>query len=287
MAVPTQMNALFIINQIVNGVFVIDICLQFFIPVPDIRPENEGELIHDHKLIAKRYFKGWFLLDVISVLPFDALTVANPDLMQPGPMTKVFRLIRIMRLIKLMRVLRASRIIQRWENSISISYSARSLNGAMIGILVLLHWLTCAPSRRAAAPQSIARKKRYTMRCCHHAARVQTEMGPPPPPPHRLVRSPSLALFAQVLLGAAAAAAGRLAQRDGLARRRRRLRGRPNSMHLSGVGQPRPAALPRVQRLHRRRPVDGAHLRFPLPDAVRARGVGAHHGGDGDLYQGQ
>ena len=109
MAVPTQMNALFIINQIVNGVFVIDICLQFFIPVPDIRPENEGELIHDHKLIAKRYFKGWFLLDVISVLPFDALTVANPDLMQPGPMTKVFRLIRIMRLIKLMRVLRASR----------------------------------------------------------------------------------------------------------------------------------------------------------------------------------
>ena len=66
-----------------------------------------------------------FFLDVISILPFDVLMVAAPGLLQPGPMTKSFKLIRIMRLIKLMRVLRASRIIQRWENSISISYSAR------------------------------------------------------------------------------------------------------------------------------------------------------------------
>ena len=143
MALNTELNALFVVNQIVNTVFIIDIIFQFFIPVPDHRPENEGEMIHDHKIIAKTYLKGWFILDVVSVLPFDILTIASPGLIPPGPASKSFKLIRILRLIKLMRVLRASRIIQRWENSISISYSSRSLGGAMVGILVLLHWLTC------------------------------------------------------------------------------------------------------------------------------------------------
>ena len=73
MALNTELNALFVVNQIVNTVFIIDIIFQFFIPVPDHRPENEGEMIHDHKIIAKTYLKGWFILDVVSVLPFIAL----------------------------------------------------------------------------------------------------------------------------------------------------------------------------------------------------------------------
>jgi hypothetical protein len=60
-----------------------------------------------------------------------------------SPLTRAFKLVRIMRLIKLARVLRASRIIQRWENSISISYSTRSLASAVIGIMVMIHWMGC------------------------------------------------------------------------------------------------------------------------------------------------
>jgi hypothetical protein len=119
------------------------LCAQFFIPIADMRIENEGELIRDHKIIAKRYLKGWFLLDVLSVLPFDLLTIAAPGAVADGPMAKSFKLVRIMRLVKLARVLRASRIIQRWENRISVSYSTRSLLTAVTGIIVLLHWLTC------------------------------------------------------------------------------------------------------------------------------------------------
>ena len=74
------------------------------------------------------------------------LVVASPQLIAGGQdsgLAKSFKLIRIARLIKLARVLRASRIIQRWENSISISYSSRSLGAAVLGIIVLLHWFGC------------------------------------------------------------------------------------------------------------------------------------------------
>ena len=55
----------------------------------------------------------------------------------------MIKILRVMRLLKVVKVLHASAIIQRWENSISISYSSRSLGSSMVGILVMLHWLTC------------------------------------------------------------------------------------------------------------------------------------------------
>ena len=138
----TKIDALFIVNQVVNLVFILDIIFQFFLPVPDVRHDApSGELVRDHGFIAKKYIKGWFLLDVVSVrtisrtaaaaqqppahsppsflpphlqvLPFDVMMIIMPDIFSMGPMARSFKLIRIMRLIKLARVLRASRIIQR------------------------------------------------------------------------------------------------------------------------------------------------------------------------------
>ena len=68
---PTRIDALFFINQVINVIFMVDICLQFFLPIPD----HQGELIRDRKLIAMRYLKSWFVLDVVSVLPLDIYVV--------------------------------------------------------------------------------------------------------------------------------------------------------------------------------------------------------------------
>lgn len=144
--IPTTINALFIINQMVNFIFILDIVAQFFIPVTDKSPENYGELVRNHKKIADNYLRGWFTLDAVSVLPLDLIIVADPDSLggaSNGALTKSVKLVRILRLVKLARVLRASRIIQRWENSISISYSKRSLTTSVALIMLLLHWFGC------------------------------------------------------------------------------------------------------------------------------------------------
>ena len=72
-------DALFFFNQVVNLVFTIDIVLQFFIPVPDNRPEKGGELIRSHRKIAAAYLKSWFAIDVVSILPLDVSVPTGPS----------------------------------------------------------------------------------------------------------------------------------------------------------------------------------------------------------------
>ena len=69
LALPTELNALFLVNQVVNLVFFLDIILQFFLPVPD----HSGELIRDRRKIARKYLLSWFVIDFVTIIPFDIL----------------------------------------------------------------------------------------------------------------------------------------------------------------------------------------------------------------------
>ena len=126
LGLETAWNALLYVNLVVNSIFMIDIVVQFFLPIHD---PATGELIRNHKRIAKRYLKTWFVIDVGTVLPFDLVTVLAPHLFAAtcgggnSVLLKGVKLLRTLRLVKLVRVLRASRIVQRWESSISISTS--------------------------------------------------------------------------------------------------------------------------------------------------------------------
>jgi hypothetical protein len=139
---PTNIDALFVINQVVNVIFVIDIGIQFLMPVPN---KTTGEMIRSHTALAANYLRGWFPLDLISVLPIDIVVVASPNVIPEGnsSLVRTIRLLRVMRLFKLIRVLRASRIIQRWENNVALSTSARSIVAAWLGFIVVVHWLAC------------------------------------------------------------------------------------------------------------------------------------------------
>ena len=80
LGMPTSLNALFVVNQVINLIFVIDIIVQFFLPVPD----KNGEFIRNRQVLAKRYLKTWFFVDVISILPIDIVALASPGI-SSGP----------------------------------------------------------------------------------------------------------------------------------------------------------------------------------------------------------
>ena len=54
--------------HIFDFIFLVDIILTFFTSYHDEKHDLE---ILEHKLIAKKYLKSWFLLDLISIFPFD------------------------------------------------------------------------------------------------------------------------------------------------------------------------------------------------------------------------
>ena len=61
---------LFICNRLVDGVFIIDMVLAFFVPYRS-PPSKGGMWVFDNRRIAKQYLTSWFALDLLTGVPFD------------------------------------------------------------------------------------------------------------------------------------------------------------------------------------------------------------------------
>ena len=93
---------------------------------------------------------SWFLIDLLSCLPFDLLLTFNvfgdpsdPSVDFDPSVLRVVRMVRLIRLLKLARILRASRIFTRWESSISIPYTTRTLVQWTLIVVMMVHWFSC------------------------------------------------------------------------------------------------------------------------------------------------
>lgn len=133
-----KLDLLFFLNRFVDIVFFVDIFIQCRMP---FRDEQTGHLILDVRKISSRYFKSWFFLDVISVLPFEFIGL----ILHTGSLTDLalLRFVRLTRLLKLLRVFRASRKLKRLQVSSGLRYSTLELLKIVIVTLFLIHWLGC------------------------------------------------------------------------------------------------------------------------------------------------
>ena len=57
----------FFTNIVIDVLFFIDICLTFNSAIYD----EYFQIIEDRKMIAKVYFKGWFAIDTLAIVPFE------------------------------------------------------------------------------------------------------------------------------------------------------------------------------------------------------------------------
>jgi potassium voltage-gated channel Eag-related subfamily H protein 7 len=137
--VETSMGFLFVLNRFVDFWFFIDLFLQFMTPYYS---SERGGWVIDHTLIAQHYLKGWFTIDLVSILPFDTLGLVMQN--DTFSQLKIMRAIRLLRLAKLLRIVRGSRIIKRLQSQIGISYAAQTLIKFCVMILTVAHWLACA-----------------------------------------------------------------------------------------------------------------------------------------------
>ena len=114
---------LFIINRMVDLGFMADIFVNFNLAYFD---KAASLWVVKKPMIAKRYLKTWFVIDVVSILPFDSLgLVFESDSIQQ---LKILRIVRLLRLIKLLRVLRSSRVLARMQANSGPSPHALSLS---------------------------------------------------------------------------------------------------------------------------------------------------------------
>ncbi|KAJ3224291.1 hypothetical protein HDU81_008640 [Chytriomyces hyalinus] len=132
-------DIMFLINQIVNLVFLIDMFIQIRTPYRD---DETGQIVRDGKMIASKYLRSWFLIDLISTMPWELLSFLQTGGGDLGQL-KILRLIRLLRLLKLLRVLRASRKLRQWQVYINLRYATLQTLQYSVIIIFVIHWLAC------------------------------------------------------------------------------------------------------------------------------------------------
>ena len=135
----------FITNRLLDGLFFIDLLLQFNIKYYD---EPQNLWVRDRRLIASAYLRSWFLLDVGSLAPStaDYVLLANYAAGKEGesPSTaRIFRIIRVVRLLKLLRLLRSSRVFSRMLSRFPLPYKTLVMLRLSLLVTLAAHWSAC------------------------------------------------------------------------------------------------------------------------------------------------
>lgn len=134
--------ALGLFNLLVNLCFACDMIVQFMLKFEDPLTET---FVKDHRTIAKRYLSSWFIIDFLSVFPFEQLSAALSDSSDDGDgsQLKLLKLTRILRLIKLTKLLKASAIMTRLEARIGLSHQNITYLSFAIALAAFSHWGAC------------------------------------------------------------------------------------------------------------------------------------------------
>ena len=100
-----------------------------------------GLLVRNFRSIRNNYLRSWFSIDVMSILPFDA--VAQLSGSEGLESLKIIKVVRLLRLLKLARIFKASKIFKRLECRLSVSYSIIGLCKFGALLIVMGHWMAC------------------------------------------------------------------------------------------------------------------------------------------------
>jgi hypothetical protein len=95
----------------------IDVCfgIDIFLTFNTSYSETDAMLeIYDRKKIAIYYIKGWFIIDVISIIPFDFMLQGKTNVTAVAKFARIgrlYKLIRMTRLAKLLKLLKSKNTI--------------------------------------------------------------------------------------------------------------------------------------------------------------------------------
>ncbi|ELU12909.1 hypothetical protein CAPTEDRAFT_198709 [Capitella teleta] len=119
---------LLVVDSIVDVVFFIDIILNFHTTF--VGPS--GEVVSDPKVIRMNYLKSWFVIDLLSCLPYD---VFNAFQHVDENISSLFSALKVVRLLRLGRV---ARKLDHY-----IEYGAAVLILLIFMFVLIAHWFAC------------------------------------------------------------------------------------------------------------------------------------------------
>lgn len=131
----------YVLNQIINVFFVCDLVIQFFLPY-QVSKGKAMVTIYQPIAIVKHYLTTWFLVDFVSVIPYEFIAPCA-EAKASGMNLGALRAVRMLRLLKLLKLLRGFRMFSRWEMEFGFSKRKMTLYTICGSVIVGAHWITC------------------------------------------------------------------------------------------------------------------------------------------------
>jgi hypothetical protein len=118
-ALRSNLTPLEALDYGVDCLFALDLLINFFTAFED---PHTGLLVTNHKAIAANYLSGWFIIDLVSVLPVQFMEQLTPgkgngesfELARLLRIPRLWKIARVLRMLKMVRVLRRSERVTSW-----------------------------------------------------------------------------------------------------------------------------------------------------------------------------
>ncbi|CAG9534254.1 unnamed protein product [Cercopithifilaria johnstoni] len=117
-----------LMDSIVDVIFFADILLNFHTTF--VGPG--GEVVIDPNTIRYNYFKSWFLIDLLSCLPYDIFYMFKHNDERMGSLLSALKVVRLLRL---------GRVARKLDNY--LEYGAATLLLLLCAYVLAAHWLAC------------------------------------------------------------------------------------------------------------------------------------------------
>lgn len=99
-----------VMNYVIDSLFLIDILLIFNTALQD----DDYAIIQDRALICKDYLQGWFIIDVVAILPLEHM-IGGGEATNLVRYTRIGRITKILRLVKLLRLIKLQKKSQQFS----------------------------------------------------------------------------------------------------------------------------------------------------------------------------
>lgn len=108
--------------------------------------DADYNMVDDHNIIAKEYVQSWFIIDTISIIPFDLLFVFGNfnRLARVARIGKLYKIIRMTRMVRMLKIVKERNKLVKYLNEIlKIGVGFERLLFMMLIFLVLQHVAAC------------------------------------------------------------------------------------------------------------------------------------------------
>eukprot|EP00500_Bicosoecida_sp_ms1_P000160 CAMPEP_0203810142 /NCGR_PEP_ID=MMETSP0115-20131106/2759_1 /ASSEMBLY_ACC=CAM_ASM_000227 /TAXON_ID=33651 /ORGANISM="Bicosoecid sp, Strain ms1" /LENGTH=1752 /DNA_ID=CAMNT_0050718925 /DNA_START=358 /DNA_END=5612 /DNA_ORIENTATION=- len=134
-------GAMAVLDYCVDALFFCDIAINFVAQVND----EDGLVVRKRSLVAGRYLRGWFTIDLLSTIPVDLFVSWFGD-STAAKSFKLLRVLRLARLLKLVRLIKLGRLLDNMEelqDMLTLNPALVRLMKLLLQIVFLGHLLSC------------------------------------------------------------------------------------------------------------------------------------------------